>query len=790
MKHIIILIGAVLLLASNVFADDVYIDSSGNVTTGVPSAGNLEVTGSSAEKAIVGQSSGTGGAGVYGINSTYGNYGFLGYGDAASNYGVYGYSSNGYAGYFGSSSVAVYGYSAGGWAGYFQGNARVTGNLTIDGQLLGPVIGDITAVNPGTGLSGGGASGDVTLNANTTYLQRRVSSSCSVGSSIRTINEDGTVLCEPDDIGTTIETDPEVGGNTTNYVPKWNGSALVTGSIYDNGNVGIGTIPSQKLHIFGTNPRILIEASASNSEINFKTSGDTASEVWALYKDASNDNLTFYQNGNRVTLQSGTGNVGIGTDNPTSRLEVVAASGTGISGDGGLIGVHGKTSSGFVASGVWGENLSGSGGIGGYFTATGVNGMGVYAQATGSGGSGIVAVGGPDGYAAKFEGDVSVNGTIQYADGTVQNSGTPIQQNPRANVITAVDSSAGSLPSITIGADGLPVISYWDYTNADLKVAKCGNVFCSSGNTITTVDSGGMVGSDSSIAIGTDGLPIISYYDFTNGDLKAVKCGNASCSSGNTIITIDVTGTVGLYTSITIGTDGLPVISYYDGSNGDLKTAKCGNAYCSSGNTISTVDSGGTVGSDSSITIGTDGLPVISYWDYTNGDLKVVKCGTASCLYGSAVAVDSGGTVGSYSSITIGIDGLPLVSYYDGSNGDLKIAKCGNASCSSGNFIYIVDSAGDVGRDTSITIGNDGLPVISYYDNTNTDLKVAKCGNTYCNSGNSLNTVASAGTVGQSTSITIGTDGLPVISYYDSTNGDLDVLRCANQFCLNNWSRR
>jgi len=79
MKKIVTMIGVVLLLVSSAFADDVQIDSNGNVKTGVASAGNLEVTGASAEKAIVGQASGTGGAGVYGINTTSGNYGYLGW---------------------------------------------------------------------------------------------------------------------------------------------------------------------------------------------------------------------------------------------------------------------------------------------------------------------------------------------------------------------------------------------------------------------------------------------------------------------------------------------------------------------------------------------------------------------------------------------------------------------------------------------------------------------------------------------------------------------------------------
>jgi len=62
--------------------------------------------------------------------------------------------------------------------------------------------GTITGVTAGTGLSGGGNSGAVSLSADTTYLQRRVTATCASGSSISAVNGDGTVACQS--IGTSF----------------------------------------------------------------------------------------------------------------------------------------------------------------------------------------------------------------------------------------------------------------------------------------------------------------------------------------------------------------------------------------------------------------------------------------------------------------------------------------------------------------------------------------------------------------------------------------------------------
>ncbi|HJM54044.1 MAG TPA: hypothetical protein QGI07_08505, partial [Dehalococcoidia bacterium] len=99
-----------------------------------------------------------------------------------------------------------------------------------------------------------------------------------------------------------------------------------------------------------------------------------------------------------------------------------------------------------------------------------------------------------------------------------------------------------------------------------------------------------------------------------------------------------------------------------------------------------------------------------------------------------------------------------------------------------GNVISAIDTTGDAFLDASITIGADGLGLISYRDSTNNDLKVAHCSNTNCTSA-TITSLDETGNVGLDTSVTIGADGLGLISYYDATNDDLKVAHCSDTNC-------
>jgi hypothetical protein len=129
-----------------------------------------------------------------------------------------------------------------------------TGTVTCQSVYTG----DITGVTAGTGLSGGGTTGSVTLSANTTYLQRRVSATCAAGSSIRVISSTGTVTCETDDVGSG-------GGTAYGAVSNYTSSTLVSGANHIFPSTTSVTIPSGAAGVCMVNMDVSVWTSAANA---------------------------------------------------------------------------------------------------------------------------------------------------------------------------------------------------------------------------------------------------------------------------------------------------------------------------------------------------------------------------------------------------------------------------------------------------------------------------------------------------------------------------------------------
>ncbi|WP_457668973.1 hypothetical protein [Thiolapillus sp.] len=365
------------------------------------------------------------------------------------------------------------------------------------------------------------------------------------------------------------------------------------------------------------------------------------------------------------------------------------------------------------------------------------------------------------------------------ADGSLQCTGVYVLVPHRFDTV-AVDSGGmvGDYTSLALDASGYPVISYYDGTNLDLKLAHCNDAYCTGGDeSIVTVDSDDWVGRHTSLALDASGYPVISYADVANGDLKLAHCNDANCEGGDdSIVTVDSSGT--RYTSLVLDAGGHPVISYNAG-NFDLKLAHCFNSDCSSRSLV-TVDSGGSVGLFTSLALDASGHPVISYYDSTNGDLKLAHCNDANCAGDdeSLVTVDSSGTVGAYTSLALDASGYPVISYYDSTNGDLKLAHCNDANCEGGDeSLVTVDSDGNVGTFTSLALDASGNPVISYIDFTNYDLKLVHCNDNFCTGGDELIVTLDSGYVREYTSLALDASGNPVISYPDYANNSLNLAR-------------
>lgn len=371
---------------------------------------------------------------------------------------------------------------------------------------------------------------------------------------------------------------------------------------------------------------------------------------------------------------------------------------------------------------------------------------------------------------------VSIAGMVLYLAASLNAA----QMNHIAKVAAPDDEA-----SLKLDALGNPVIAF--RSGSLLQLAHCANPTCSSGTSVQTIDTGSLE-DRVSVVIPAAGNPIVAYFfgnlDTGNGELRIASCGDVNCSSGNTITTPDQ-GLEGLSLYMVLDSVGNPVVSYTGGTG--LKLLHCGNPSCTSGNSIILVDPQSGQGYGTGLALDSSGSPVISYIGTgTTPKVHVVHCHDPNCTSHSKTAVDVAG-FGNTDNTDLVLDGAgnPVVSYYHIGH---RIAHCGNPNCTANNVVTTVDASGLDGGKSSLLLGNNGNPIVTYtvFQGGKNQLTVLTCGDANCASGNVFAHPDTSNDNGLDSSLRLDAQGRPVISYQrfdQQLNSSLLLLHCGTTTC-------
>ena len=389
--------------------------------------------------------------------------------------------------------------------------------------------------------------------------------------------------------------------------------------------------------------------------------------------------------------------------------------------------------------------------------------------------------------------------------GPIGPKGDPGTQGPQGSAGTELMTSSnpdlsisnGAYSSMKLDSNGLPVISQYDSTSGQLRLTRCSDPACVVAHSnVVDGGAGDLVGQYTSLVLDASEFPVISYYDFTTGDLKLAHCNDADCAGGDDPSNVvDSTNDRGQYSSLALDSIGRPVISYYDATSHRLLLAHCNDTDCTGGDDAPLgVVSTGEVGTDdvgqfSSMALDLfDGFPTIAYYNATQGDLKLIHCTDQGCTGPqSSVLVDGTGAadVGANLSMTLDLASNPVISYYDATNLGLSIARCDTTACAAPTISQpLVSLPGPI--DTSIAMDNMAdVAVVSYIDSSTPTvvMRVVRCDDAACNTVSSSTPDSVSGEMPMNTALVLDLNGNPTIARFDSLASRLTVTHCTDPLC-------
>lgn len=361
--------------------------------------------------------------------------------------------------------------------------------------------------------------------------------------------------------------------------------------------------------------------------------------------------------------------------------------------------------------------------------------------------------------------------------------GTVMSAPPATSTTVDADGDTGQESSMVLDAAGNPVIAYYDATNRDLRLVHCDDPACAGMETPVTVDAAGDVGHSPSLALDAEGNPVIAYIENTSaettaGPLRLVHCDDPSCAGVETPVTVDPDTST--RPSLVLDASGNPVIAY---SYGGLKLVHCDDPACAGVETPVTVDPQGREAP--SLALDASGNPVIAYGVDPFAQIGLIHCDDPNCVgVETATATLTDGDSNAVS-MELDADGNPVLTYIHTLDDALKLVHCDDPDCAGVETKRTIVGA-NARAGTSLVLDASGIPFVSYIDfdflSGTRSLRLVRCTDPGCTDAETP--VIVDGNPGFTSSSALDTEGRPVISYYQSANGDLGLARCVEPGCV------
>lgn len=334
----------------------------------------------------------------------------------------------------------------------------------------------------------------------------------------------------------------------------------------------------------------------------------------------------------------------------------------------------------------------------------------------------------------------ATNGDLMYIRAN-HPSGASWEMEVKVDTGGPANDNVGQFTSLEV-VNGIPAISYYDVTNTNLKYVRANDEFGISWGEPITIDSVGDAGQYTSLEV-VNGCPAISYH-YTRGprlgtSLRYVRANDAFCNgaSWGTARRVESSDSGPTYNSLAV-ISGNPAISYYyasSGGGGRLRYIRATDDIGTNWDPSVVVDSSSITGSYNSLAM-VNGRPAISYYRSSCACLRYVRAlndtGATRADWGAPVTIDdTSANVGQYNSLAI-VNGKPAISYYDFTNRNLKYVRAKTAegaTLADWGTPLVIDGivpSGtpplNVGGFTSLAVVNCS-PAISYFASTNGNLK-------------------------------------------------------------------